>query len=198
MPIRERDRVTGVETGETVTLFKTVFVFDVEQVDALPSGQPTPLGPPSRPLTGDSHAHLVAPAVAFAESLGYTVCFESILGSGGGWCDVEHRRIVVDADTGLNARLRTLVHETIHALGVDYQQYSRPQAEVVVDTTTLIILGGVGLDVSGETVPYVAGWGEDGALEAVTQFAGLIDSLARRVETALTAGDRSAEVPKAA
>ena len=52
------------------------------------------------------------------------------------------------------------------------------------------MLGGLGLDVSGETIPYVAGWGEDGALEAVTQFAQLIDALAHRVEAALsTAGD---------
>jgi hypothetical protein len=32
----------------------------------------------------------------------------------------------------------------------------------------------------------VAGWGEDGALEAVTEFAKTIDELARRVEAALT------------
>ena len=52
------------------------------------------------------------------------------------------------------------------------------------------MLGGLGLDVSGETVPYVAGWGEDGALDAVTQFVHLIDELARRVQAALsTAGD---------
>jgi hypothetical protein len=38
------------------------------------------------------------------------------------------------------------------------------------------VLGGLGLDVSGETVPYAAGWGEDGALDAVTQFAALIDA----------------------
>jgi hypothetical protein len=42
------------------------------------------------------------------------------------------------------------------------------------------------LQVDGETVPYVAGWGEDGALEAVTAFAKTIDELARRVETVLT------------
>jgi hypothetical protein len=41
--------------------------------------------------------------------------------------------------------------------------------------------------VSGESVPYVAGWGEDGALEAVTQFAKMIDSLARQVEDVLCA-----------
>jgi hypothetical protein len=32
---------------------------------------------------------------------------------------------------------------------------------------------------------YVAGWGEDGALDAVTNFAQLIDSLAGRVDAAL-------------
>jgi len=34
-------------------------------------------------------------------------------------------------------------------------------------------------------VPCVAGWGEDGALEAVTEFAKTIDELARRIESAL-------------
>jgi hypothetical protein len=137
MPIKERDRATGEETGETITLFKTVFVFDAQQVHPLPAGQPTPLGPPSQPLTGDSHAHLIAPASAFAESLGYTVSFESIAGSAGGWCDPGHHKIVVDADVAPNARLRTLVHEAIHALGVDYHHYPRARAEVIVDTATL-------------------------------------------------------------
>jgi hypothetical protein len=76
-------------------------------------------------------------------------------------------------------------HEITHALGVDYANYSRAQAEVIVDTTTLVVLSEVGLDVSGETIPYVAGWGETGALEAVTEFAQLIDGLARRVAQAI-------------
>jgi hypothetical protein len=42
---------------------------------------------------------------------------------------------------------------------------------VIVDTATVIALGAVGLDTSGETVPYIASWGETGALEAVTEFA---------------------------
>jgi hypothetical protein len=115
---------------------------------------------------------------------------EPIAGSAGGWCDTEAKQIVVDTRGPANARLRTLVHETIHALGVDCQSYPRAHAEVIVDTTTLVVLGGLGLDVSGEIIPYVAGWGEDGGLDAVTEFAQLIDDLARRVETALsTAGD---------
>ena len=92
---------------------------------------------------------------------------------------------MVDADVPANSQVRTLVHEITHALGVDYANYSRAQAEVIVDTTALVVLSGVGLDVSGETIPYVAGWGESGALEAVTEFAQLIDGLARQIAGAV-------------
>jgi hypothetical protein len=187
MPVKRRDRNTDEQTDETLVLFKTVAVFAQDQVARLPDVEPTPLEPPSQPLTGDTHAHLIAPTIAFAESLGYIVTFETIAG---GWCDTKTKTIVVDSDGPANARLRTLVHETVHALGVDYQRYPRGQAEVIVDTTTLVVLGGLGLDVPGETVPYVAGWGEDGALEAVTAYAKTIDQLARRIEAALGATER--------
>lgn len=170
---------------ERRVFFKTTFVFDVSQTDPIPGVEPAPLHPPSQPLTGDSHGHLLAPLVTLAESLGYAVAFQSIPGATGGWCDPRAQRIVVDADVPANARVRTLVHEIAHALGVDYARYSRAQAEVIVDTTTLIVLSGVGLDVSGETIPYVAGWGESGALEAVSEFAQLIDGLARRIAHAI-------------
>ncbi len=179
--VNDRDPVTAAEKIEPRVFFKTTFVFDVSQTEPLPGADPASLEPPRQPLTGDSHAHLLAPLQAFAGSLVYAVAFEPIPGSAGGWCDTASKRIVVDADAPANARVRTLVHETIHALGVDYQRYTRAQAEVIVDTTTLIVLSAAGLDTSGETIPYVAGWGEHGALEAVTEFAHLIDTLGRRV-----------------
>jgi hypothetical protein len=186
--VKDRDPVSADKKIEPRVFFKTTFVFDVSQTEP-PGADPAPLEPPRQALTGDSHAHLLAPLQAFAESLGYTISFEPIRGSSGGWCDTAAKRIVVDADAPANARVRTLVHETIHALGVDYQRYTRAQAEVIVDTTTLIVLSAAGLDTSGETVPYLAGWGEHGALEAVTEFAQLIDTLARRVDTAITDHD---------
>ena len=76
---------------------------------------------------------------------------------------------------------------------MNYQTHTRPQAEVIVDTATLIILSGAGLDTSGETIPYVAGWGETGALEAVTEHAELIDRLARTVEKAIATDTNDAE-----
>jgi hypothetical protein len=184
--MKERD-AAGEESGERRVFFKTAFVWDVSQTEALPGVEPVSLEPPCEPLTGDSHAHLLAPLRAFAESLGYSVSFEAIAGSAGGWCDPSAKRIVVDASVPANAQLRTLIHECAHALGIDYRRYSRRQAEVMVDTVTLVAASAVGLAVDGETIPYVTGWGEDGALEAVTEFAETIDKVARRIEDVLLA-----------
>jgi hypothetical protein len=109
MPVKQRDRDSGEETGETITLFKTVPVFFQEQVEPLPGGEPTPLEPPRQPLIGDSHAHLLPRLVGFCESLGYSVSFEPLDGPAGGWCDSRAKRIVVDASVAPNAQLRTLV-----------------------------------------------------------------------------------------
>jgi hypothetical protein len=186
MPLNSRQTDDPEEPdSRPLVLFKGVSVFDRSQVVPLDEVDPAPLDPPSEPLTGDSHAHLLAPMQAFTESLDFTVSFESIPGQAGGWCDQKARRIVVDAGQPANARLRILIHETIHALGVGYAEYGRERAEVIVDTATYLAAASVGLDVSGESVPYVAGWGETGALEAVIEFASTIDELARRIETAL-------------
>jgi hypothetical protein len=85
-------------------------------------------------------------------------------------------------------------HEIAHSLGVGYTEYGRAQAEVLVDTVTYVVLSGqVGLDVGGESIPYVAGWGEQGALDAIREFAGTIDQIARQIEDAITPA--SAPIP---
>lgn len=187
VPLKQREKQTGEDTDERRVVFRTAFVFDVSQTEVLDGVEPAALEPPHAPLTGDSHAHLLAPLRAFAESLGYSVSFETIEGSAGGWCDPKAKRIVVDAAVPANAQLRTLIHECAHALGIGYERYSRAQAEVMVDTVTLIAASAVGLAVGGETIPYVSGWGEDGALDAVTEFAETIDRVARRIEDVLLA-----------
>jgi hypothetical protein len=197
VPLKQRDEQTGEETEEQRILFRTAFVFDVSQNDVLDGAEPAMLEPPREPLTGDSHAHLLAPLRDFAESLGYSVSFETIAGSAGGWCDPNAKRFIVDADVPANAQLRTLIHECAHALGIGYDQYSRAQAEVMVDTVTLIAASAVGQAVDGETVPYVSGWGEDGALDAVIEFAETIDQVARKIEDVLLAAHEPAAQPAA-
>jgi hypothetical protein len=59
---------------------------------------------------------------------------------------------------------------------------------VLVDCVTYVVCSSVGLDVGGESIPYVAGWGEDGALDAIREFAETVDAIARRIEDALGDG----------
>ena len=70
--VKQRD-TDGDDTGETKTFFRTVPVFDVSMTDPLPGTKPVPLTPPSQPITGDSHGHLIAPLIAHARQLGYSV-----------------------------------------------------------------------------------------------------------------------------
>jgi hypothetical protein len=178
----------GDEREERRVFFRAVPVFDREQVTEIPGDTPTPLEPPCQPLSGDSHAHLIDPLIGFAATLGFMVAFETIPGATGGWCDQRAKRIVVHDAQPINAQVRILVHELAHGLGVGYREYGRRKAEVIVDTVTFIVCAGAGLDVGGESIPYIAGWGEDGALEAVTEFAGVIDALAGQLEDAMARG----------
>ena len=77
------------------------------------------------------------------------------------------------------------MHEIAHAHGLGYTDYGRERCEVLVDCVTYCVLGSVGLDVGGESIPYIAGWGEDGALDAIREYAQTIDTIARRIEDAL-------------
>jgi hypothetical protein len=187
-PVSVKDRdPAGEETGEKRrTFFRSVPVFDVAMTEVLPGMEPVPLSPPSQPITGDSHAHLLTPLEGLAAELGYQVRELALDGGAEGWCDYERREIVVNEQLPANARVRVLVHELAHGLGVGYKQYGRQRAEVLVDTVTYVVLAGqVGLDVGGESIPYVAGWGEAGELDAIREYAETIDEIARRIEDAI-------------
>jgi hypothetical protein len=68
LPIKERDRVTAEESARRHPL-QDVFDFEAQRVHPLAPGKPTPLQPAQPRVSGDTHAHLIAPAIAFAESL---------------------------------------------------------------------------------------------------------------------------------
>ncbi len=182
--VKQRDE-HGEDSGERTVFFRSVAVFDVSMTDPLPGKTPVALTPPARPITGDSHAHLIPQLTALADELGYQVEIRTLPNPGPqGWCDPTRQGIVVAAGPA-NKQVRTLIHELAHALGIGYERYGRHQAEVLVDSVTYIVCGSVGLDVGGETIPYVAGWGEDGALDAIRNYAQTIDEIAHRIEAAL-------------
>jgi N-terminal domain of anti-restriction factor ArdC len=200
-PVTVKDRDEhGTKTGERRVFFRTVYVWDVSMTEPLAGKEPVALSPPSQPITGDSHSHLIASLIAHAAELGYTVEIRELPEDGpGGWCDPERHQIVIAAGPA-NRQVRTLVHEAAHAHGLGYQQYGREHAEVLVDCVSYIVCSSVGLDVSGESIPYIAGWGQDGALDAIREYAQTIDTIARRIEHALhpgTARARADDAPSA-
>jgi antirestriction protein ArdC len=207
MTLRDRDndaaKGEGTHGGEQPrrTVFRAVSVFDVSQTDALPDKEPVPLQSPAQPIEGDTHAHLLAPLEELAAQLGHTVQRLPLDGPADGWCDNPKHEIVINRQLSANAQVRVLVHEIAHALGIGYSDYGRRRAEVLVDTVTFIVCGAVGLDTSGSTVPYVAGWGESGELDAIRGYAETIDKIARRIEDSLRPDESRAaadETPLAA
>jgi hypothetical protein len=181
--VKQRD-TDGENTGETKTFFRTVPVFDVSMTDPLPGKEPVPLSPPSQPITGDSHSHLIPPLIAHAGQLGYSVEIRDLPENGpGGWCDPKGKQIVV-ARGPANRQLRTIVHELAHAHGLGYD-LGRERCEVLVDCVTYIVCSSVALDVGGESIPYIAGWGEHGELDAIREYAATIDTIARTIEDTL-------------
>jgi N-terminal domain of anti-restriction factor ArdC len=203
-PITVRTREHGTEGrggGEDDeepkrTVFRAVAVFDVSQTEGLPGTEPVSLQSPCQPIQGDTHAHLLTPLEQLAAELGYSAARRPLDGSADGWCDSHKQEIVVNEALPANAQVRVLVHEIAHALGVGYSDYGRRRAEVLVDTVTFIVCGAVGLDTSGSSVPYVAGWGESGELDAIRGYAETIDEIARRIEDSLWHGSLASPLPE--
>jgi len=133
MSVEQHDEGSGEEKRRT--FFRAVNVFGVSQVAPLPGGTPAPLAPPVEPLSGDSHARLLTPLEDFAAELGYSVRYLALEGSTDGCCEGNRGEIVVNAGLCANAQVRVLVHELAHAAGeIDYEHYTRQQAEVIVDS----------------------------------------------------------------
>ena len=187
-PVRYRQRdakQADAEKNEPQLVgFKLAAVFDVSQTDPLPGVEPTPLEPPGQPVSGDSHAHLLAPLEQHAATLGYTVKYEPLDGPDG-YCSAREKQVVIDTGLPANGRVATLVHELAHAHGVDYKTYSRPEAELIVESVAFIVCGAFGLDTGSESVPYLTGWNPDQPAERIQLLAGKIDEIARAIERAL-------------
>ncbi len=191
----ERWKRAGADPAEKPpTYFKMVAVFDRSQVESLPDfpGGAIELEPPHEPLQGDSLSHLFEPLVEFGHSLGLQIKREEFAGAAAGYFEVGEKRIVIDNGSrhSPNAQVSTLIHETAHALVRLDREDGDPslgyaEEEVVVEAVAFIVCASVGFDTSGESVPYLAGWGGGNAANSVERYATLVDRLAAKLEAAV-------------
>jgi antirestriction protein ArdC len=177
---------------EPRTYFRLVPVFDASQIAPLPEfpGEPAPLEPPQEPITGDGLTDRLPPLVVFADSLELEVSIERIPGAAAGYHEPAAGRIVVEEVSpgfSANAQVSVLVHELAHALvRIDHREddpkLHYASEEVVVESVAYSVCASLGLDSSGSSVPYVAGWAEGVEGDPIEAYAELIDRLARRIE----------------
>jgi hypothetical protein len=178
--------------------FKLGPVFNASDVRSFETGEP-PAMPDlgGEPITGDSLEWLIVPLVANAERSGWigTANLSAVSEHGelGSWnYKTRELRVCATDDQGAstrgNARLRVLIHELAHALGISSRvddTLTYADAEVAVECVSYIVAGAIGLDTSGEAIPYMVGWGGEGCRSKVRELASRIDCAAKLIEDAI-------------
>lgn len=199
--LTERRTCPNPACGKSDHYFKLGPVFNAHAVRSFETGEP-PEAPDLRgePIAGDSLGYLLEPLAARAVAEGWVdsvdLYAESTMGEGGSWHPVKRELRVCTAREGEenseNGRLRVLIHELAHALGIHAKvgdagdaSLTYADAEVAVECVSYVVASAVGLDTSGEAIPYMVGWGGEDAREKMRRMAGLIDAAAKRIEDAL-------------
>lgn len=178
-PVMGTLRVDGVvqydasgKPEKRVVFYKTVNVYDVSDTDA-PAHEA-----PDFALEGDEMLEYWLPLTSFAHELGFFTKYQANTNGADGYVDFKTADIVINEKLSGNGQIRTLVHELCHAYGnVNYQDYSREDAEVLVEASTVMTLGIMGYDVRDASVPYIASWGGD--LKVLDKYAKLVDILVK-------------------
>lgn len=181
--------------GKQDHYFKLGPIFDAADVRSFETGEP-PIMPDlsGEPITGDSMEWLICPLVAHAEREGWighaVLDAVSERGELGSWnYKTRELRVCATDESGTatsgNARLRVLIHELAHALGISSKEddsLTYADAEVAVECVSFIVASTVGLDTSGEAIPYMVGWGGENAREKMRALASRIDAAAKTIE----------------
>ena len=163
--------------------YRVVNVFDISQTE----GDPLPDDPVAASIEGNSHAYMWDALVGVADEAGYEVETQSLNGNDG-FCVQRTKKIVVKQELSGNGKVHVLIHELAHAYGAGYKEFGRKDAEVVAEAASYIVCAGIGLDVSSNSVPYIARW-SSADTEKLLDVVSAVDEIARKIENAIAPAD---------
>lgn len=167
--ITRRDPDTDEESETRQARFPILSVFDISQTDPI-DGHPLAHATEDRPhaelLTGDDPTGIAARLTAYLIAEGWTVTTETITNSANGYTTRDgSRRVVVGDHLEPAAHTKTLIHEAAHALMHTADElpenYHRGTLEVEAESVAYVLAAMHGLDTTGYSVPYIAGWSRD-------------------------------------
>lgn len=161
---------------------------DTDPIEGLDEKKVTNLDLPIvESVEGDSHAHLLPTLEQFAKDEGCTVKYEKLRKGHSGSVTMDTGEIKINDSLAANAKVKTLIHELAHWIGkVDYKDYKRADAEVIVETVAFIVAQGLGIEAT-YSVGYCAIWDSrkaDGK-DPFKEYLRLIDNLAKKIEGVL-------------
>jgi hypothetical protein len=155
----------AVETRQMVARFRVERVFSIHQT----SGRPVPEVDPPRLLTGEAPAGLAGAVVGLLERRGFrvgAVADAAAIEGANGVTRWDTREVLVRADTEPAGVLKTLLHETGHALlhgEGPGRGLPREVKEVEAESVAFVVAAAHGMATDAYSFPYVAGWaGEHG------------------------------------
>lgn len=141
---------------KVIPFFKVGYVYDISQTE----GQPLP--EVTHRLKGDLDSDLKRLKEALLEVSPVPVAFQPVEGSANGFYSPTAGEIVVDSTLSEKQSLKTLIHETAHALlhnpEASSSQSTRETKEVEAESVAYVVCQYFGLDTSGYSFGYIAGW----------------------------------------
>ncbi len=167
--------------GKQVRGFRVVHVFALHQTE----GAPLPEVAPSL-LVGQAAAGLWDALEGQVLGHGYTV-HRGDTGRANGWTDPASRTVRVSGAVDDAQAVKTLIHELGHlecGHVADLPTYLTCRGRCEVESVAYVVAAAHGLDASGYSFAYVAGWA-GGDLSVVRQAAETVTQTARRILTPL-------------
>ncbi len=169
----------GAGGGRQVRGFRVVHVFALHQTE----GAPLPDVVPTL-LVGQAPAGLWDALEGQVLGHGYTV-HRGDTGRANGWTDPTSRVVRVSSAVDDAQAVKTLIHELAHIEAghvADLPTYAtcRGRCEVEAESIAYVVAASHGLDASGYTFAYVAGWA-GGDLTCVRQAAETVTKAARTI-----------------
>jgi DNA primase len=148
------------ERETKVVGYRLAYVFDVSQTE----GEPLPEDIRPVLLEGEAPNGAWNALVKIAKDEGWSVnrVAPEVLGESKGDFDGKHIRVRDDLSEA--ASVKTLIHEIAHGkLGhLKHYRDERSQAEVEAESVAYVVGTDLGLDTSDYSLPYIAGWAEEG------------------------------------
>lgn len=179
------DKLTGNETEVRMMVgFTGLKEFDITQTTG---DLPERIKP--QPIEGDSLWDVFVSLIEYAEDQGYTVNPHEIMDADmGGYVNEVKKHIGLNAERSVNQKCMTLIHEIAHTREfeagkkINYENYSRKDAEIIVETATMMVGQYIGIDYSQKGLPYLASWKRPEDKDVFRRFAQAIDKIAKEIE----------------